>query len=103
METWLMSALSEGRFYHLFPKADMERAGIQVIRPLIDAREAAIASLCRRYQLPIVKNPCPVDGHTRRSEMKELLALVEERFPGAGEQLSAALKRERMGGDAHES
>ena len=50
-----------------------------------------------------MKNPCPVDGHTRRSEMKELLALVEERFPGAGEQLSAALKRERMGGDAHES
>lgn len=103
METWLMSALSEGRFYHLAPKAQMERAGIQVIRPLIDVKEAAVADLCRRYQLPVMKNPCPVDGHTRRSEMKELLTLVEGRFPGAKEQLSAALKRERTGGDAHES
>ncbi|MBE5782128.1 MAG: tRNA 2-thiocytidine(32) synthetase TtcA [Clostridiales bacterium] len=103
VETWLMSALSEGRFYHLAPKAQMERAGIQVIRPLIDVKEAAIADLCRRYHLPVIKNPCPVDGHTRRAEIKDLLADLEGRFPGAKEKLSAALKRERMGGDAHEN
>ena len=95
LETYLMSALSEGRFYEMQPLSSMERAGVQVIRPLIDAREAAIADLARRYQLPVVKNPCPVDGHTKRSEIKALLGALEEKNPGAQDQLCAALRRAR--------
>lgn len=97
LETYLMSALSEGRFYRLSPLAPMERAGVTVIRPLIDAREAAIADLARRYALPVLKNPCPVDGHTRRAQTRALLDALEARCPGAGNQLCAALRRERDG------
>ena len=103
LETFFLSALHEGRFYQLQPIAPMERAGIQLIRPLIDMKEAALADLCRRYELPVMKNPCPVDGRTKRSEMKEILSLLEAQSPGARDQLSAALKRERKAGDAHEN
>lgn len=96
LETYLMSALSEGRFYNLQPVSGMEKAGLTVIRPLIDAREEALADLARRYELPVLKNPCPVDGHTRRAEMKALLSALEKREPGAKEKLCAALRRERM-------
>ena len=103
LETWLLSALGEGRFYQLRPSAPMERPGVTVIRPLIDAREAALADLAARYRLPVIKNPCPVDGHTQRAEVKELLSALEKRWPGAGKQLCAALRREReKGGYARE-
>jgi len=103
LETYLMSALSEGRFYEMLPLSPMERAGIWVIRPLIDMKEAAIADLARRYQLPVIKNPCPVDGHTNREEMKELLRALEKRRPGACDQLCRALMRQREGGVLHET
>ena len=95
LETYLMSALHEGRFYHLAPKAPMERAGVILIRPLIDAREAEIIRLANRLQLPVIKNPCPVDGQTKRSEMKALLTALERKIPGANDQLCAALRRAR--------
>lgn len=95
METWLMSALNEGRFNRLPPIAPMARAGISVIRPLWNAREEAIADLARRYELPVVKNPCPVDGHTRRAEIRAHLDALERAEPGAKEKLWAALKREQ--------
>lgn len=95
LETYLMSALSEGRFYSLAPKAPMERAGIAVIRPLIDAREEAVADLCRRYALPTVKNPCPVDGHTRRAEIKALIREMDGRFPDGKDNFCRALQKSR--------
>lgn len=94
METWLMSALNEGRFRRLPPVAPMERAGLAVIRPLWNAREEAVADLARRYGLPVVKNPCPADGHTRRAEIRAHLDALEKAEPGAKECLWAALKRE---------
>lgn len=103
LETYLMSGLSEGRFYQLQPKAEMEKAGITLIRPLIDVKETALADLARRYQLPVVKNPCPVDGHTNRQEMKELLYALENRRPGALDQLSRALMRQRKEVSSHEA
>ena len=102
LETYLMSALSEGRLYSLAPKARMERAGITVIRPLIDAREEAVADLCRRYALPAVPNPCPVDGHTRRAEIKALVREIDERFPGGKDNFCRALQRDRKGGEDHD-
>lgn len=98
LETYLMSALSEGRFYAMQPIARMERAKITLIRPLIDVREEALSDLAKRYALPVLKNPCPVDGHTRRAEMKELLDALENRQIGARDHLAAALRREREEG-----
>ena len=94
METWLMSALNEGRFNRLPPIAPMERAGVAVIRPLWNVREEAVAGLARRYGLPVAKNPCPADGHTRRAEVRAHLDALERAEPGAKECLWAALKRE---------
>ena len=103
LETYLMSGLSEGRFHQLQPKSEMERAGITLIRPLIDIKEAAIADLARRYQLPVIKNPCPVDGRTNRQETREILQALEKRRPGALDQLSRALMRQRKEDDPHEA
>ena len=95
METYLMSTVFEGRFYALVPRRQMEKGNIAVIRPLIDVKEGSIAALASRLQFPVVKNPCPVDGRTKRQEMKETLRALENRFPGALDHFQSALEKER--------
>ncbi|MBQ6950774.1 MAG: tRNA 2-thiocytidine(32) synthetase TtcA [Clostridia bacterium] len=95
METYLMSTVFEGRFYALSPIRQMEKGNIAVIRPLIDMKEGSIAALAQRLQLPVMKNPCPVDGQTKRQEMKDTLRALEQRFPGALDHFQSALQRER--------
>ncbi len=95
METYLMSALFEGRFYALQPIRQMEKGNIWLIRPLIDMKEGSLEALARRLCFPVMKNPCPVDGLTKRSEVKALLRDMERRFPGALEHFQSALERER--------
>ncbi len=95
METYLMSTLFEGRFYALQPKRTMEKGNITLIRPLIDVKEGSIEALARRLQFPVAKNPCPVDGFTKRQEMKETLRALEKKFPGALEHFHSALKGDR--------
>lgn len=95
METYLMSTVFEGRFYAMQPKRRMEKGNICVIRPLIDVKEGSIAALSSRLQFPVVKNPCPVDGLTKRQEMKETLRALEKRFPGALDHFQRALEKER--------
>lgn len=95
METYLMSTVFEGRFYALAPRRQMEKGNIAVIRPLIDVKEGSIAALASRLQFPVVKNPCPVDGRTKRQEMKQTLRALESRFPGALDHFQSALEKER--------
>jgi tRNA(Ile)-lysidine synthase TilS/MesJ len=39
-----------------------------------------------------VDNPCPANGHTKRQEIKELLAELEEKIPGVFSRLLGSLK-----------
>ena len=34
-----------------------------------------------KYTLPVVKNPCPADGHTQREYAKELVARLSYDHP----------------------
>ena len=36
-----------------------------------------------KYNLPVCKNPCPVDGHTKREYAKNLVKQLEQENPGA--------------------
>ena len=95
METYLMSTVFEGRFYALQPIRQMETGRISVIRPLIEMKEGSIAALAQRLQLPVMKNPCPVDGRTKRQDMKQALRDLVKRFPGALDHFQSALQKER--------
>ena len=66
IETALMSLLYEGRFYAFPPVTHLDRTDLTVIRPLMLVSEADVKGFRNKYQLPVCKNPCPMDGH--RSE-----------------------------------
>ena len=44
--------------------------------------------------MPILKNPCPANGYTKREEMKELLAELTKRYPTLKDSMLSALKNE---------
>lgn len=73
VETFYMSLFYEGRLHCFSPVTYWDRMGLTAIRPLIYAPEAEIISYARGHELPIVKNPCPADGDTKRRETKDRL------------------------------
>lgn len=97
-ETLLMSVLYEARLHTFHPVTHMDEQDITVIRPMIYAPEKDVIHLAKKLSVPVVKNPCPVDGHTTRQEIKELLNDLTRRYPRAKEYLLTALKDEKRYG-----
>ena len=82
IETAMMSLLYEGRFYAFSPVTHLDRTDLTVIRPLMFVSEADVKGFRNKYQLPVCKNPCPMDGHTRREYVKNLIHTLNMENPG---------------------
>ena len=93
VETLLMNLLFEGRLGCFQPVTYLDRTGITQIRPLLYCQEADIRHMAAKLCLPVVKNTCPMDGHSRRQEVKELIASLEERYPDLKKKLFGAVQR----------
>ena len=87
IETMLMSLIFEGRFHSFSPLTYLDRTGLYVIRPFLFVEERDIISFAREMKLPVCKNPCPVDGNTKRQYTKELLQQIYRENPGADKRL----------------
>ena len=98
LETLMMSLLFEGRIHTFHPVTYLSDIGLTVIRPLSYLPEKHIRHVAKALSLPVVKNPCPANGHTRRQEMKELLAALARRYPKAPELMLNALKNQAQYG-----
>lgn len=91
IETMLLSLIFQGQFYAFPPVTRFEDTGLTVLRPLMLVEEAQVKGFCNRYQIPVMKNPCPVDGTTKRAYAKKLLAQIQREHPGAKERLFHAI------------
>ncbi len=97
LETLLLSLIFEGRIHTFSPKTYWDRMGLTLIRPLLFIPEEEIVSFARKYELPVVKNPCPADGYTKRQYAKELLSSIAHDYPGTKERMLTAI----LNGDLH--
>jgi len=92
VETMLMSLIYEGRFHTFSPVTYLDRMDLTVIRPLIYMNEADVIGFIHKYQIPVVKSPCPADGHTRREYTKNLLRQLNLENPGVKERMFTAIR-----------
>ncbi len=92
VETMMMSLIYEGRFHTFRPVTYLDRTDITVIRPLIYMQEADIIGFVHKYDLPVVKSPCPADGHTKREYVKNLLREINLDAPGVKERMFTAIR-----------
>lgn len=91
VETMLMSLIFEGRFHTFSPVTWLDRTGITVIRPLLYMNEADVIGFVNKNQIPVVKSPCPADGHTKREYVKQLLRQLNLENPGVKERMFTAI------------
>lgn len=82
IDTMMLSLIYEGRFHTFSPKTYLDRMDLFVIRPFLYVSEADIIGFKNRYQLPVCKNPCPVDGKTKREFVKNLIKSINTEAPG---------------------
>lgn len=92
LETLLMSMIYEGKLGVFSPVTYMSRADITLIRPFIYLPEKEIVGQVRALKLPVVKNPCPVDGITKRKDARNLLEHLLTYNPKVKESMLAAIR-----------
>lgn len=98
IDTMLLSLIYEGRFYSFSPKTYWDRTGLTLIRPLIYVSEADIIGFKNRFELPVCKNPCPVDGKTKREFVKNLTKSLNASAPGVKDRFFHAITEGRING-----
>ena len=91
VETMLLSLLFEGRFYSFSPRTYLDRMDLTVIRPLMFVDEADVIGFQHKYDLPVVKSRCPIDGYTKRQYAKELVRDLNREHPGAKQRMFTAI------------
>lgn len=98
IETMLLSLIYEGRFYAFSPYTFLDRMELTVIRPMIFVSEADVIGFKNKYELPVCKNPCPVDGYTKREYVKQLIKKLVNENPGVKERMFRAITEGNING-----
>ena len=93
VETMLMSLFIEGRISCFQPVTYLDRTKVTQIRPLLYVQEREVRGAVKRLGLPVVENPCPANGSTKREEMKELIRGLDAQFPGVKKKIFGAIQR----------
>lgn len=91
IETMILSLFFEGRFYSFSPKTYLDRMDLTVIRPIMFVDEADVIGFKNKYNLPVVKSACPVDGYTKRQYAKDLLSDLNRQYPGIKQRMFTAI------------
>lgn len=98
VETMLLSLIFEGRFHTFSPKTYLDRMDLTVIRPLMYVNEMEVIGFVNKYELPVAKSPCPVDGYTKREYAKKLLKQLTAENPGVKERMFTAIVNGKIKG-----
>lgn len=92
IETLLMSLIFEGRLHTFHPNTYLSRRDITVIRPMVYVPEKHVIHMVRTLNLPVIHNPCPADGHSKREEIKELIKTLSKTYPHLKDYMLSALQ-----------
>jgi len=79
IETLFLNMCYGGEISTMVPSQPFFQGRLTVIRPLAYVDEQAIDRFARDHQFPDISNPCPTASHSKRSEIKEMLALLYRR------------------------
>ena len=93
VETFLMSLLFEGRLSCFQPVTYLDRTGVTQIRPMLYLTEKMVSNFAQEQRLPVVHNVCPSDKHTKRQEVKELIAALSAAYPDLKNRVFGAMQR----------
>ena len=92
IETVMLALIFEGRFCSFWPVTHLDKRDLTVIRPMIYVPETDVKGFENKMNLPVSKNPCPIDGSTKREYIKNLIKQLNLENPGVKKRLFHAIK-----------
>lgn len=92
VNTMMMSLIYEGRFHTFSPVTYLDRTDLYVIRPLVYMNEADVIGFVNKYNIPVVKSPCPADGATKREYVDILINKINKENPGVKQRMFSAIQ-----------
>ena len=98
IETFILSLFYNGNIHTFAPKSYMDRSKITVIRPLIYLSEKDIKSFINRNKIAVMNKCCPMDGNSKRENIKEMINDLQKSIPNIKSNLYGAIKRSNIQG-----
>jgi len=98
LETFFLNLLYGGNIKTFAPVSYMDRSGITLIRPLIYTPERSIKTFIKNNNIEVMPKSCPMDGVSKREDMKNLIGQFEKDIPNVKANLYGAIKRSSITG-----
>ena len=93
LETFLLNLLYTGNIGTFAPKSYMDRTKITLIRPLIYTPEKDIKRFIKKNNISVMPKVCPMDGKSKREDMKQLIYTLSKSIPIVRANLFGAIQR----------
>ncbi len=93
VETLMMNLIFDGKFSTIYPKLQMNKMPLQLIRPLclIEEKDLRRYAELRGYEKQ--KQPCPFEKNSSRANIKEFITQLEQMNPNVRDSIWGAIAR----------
>jgi len=98
LETFFLNLLYGGNINTFAPTSYMDRSKVTLIRPLIYAPEKSIRTFVKKNNIEVMPKVCPMDGVSKREDMKEMLWKFQKEIPNVKANIYGAIKRSNIKG-----
>ncbi|MFH1113722.1 MAG: ATP-binding protein, partial [Pseudomonadota bacterium] len=92
IETLLLNIFFAREISTMLPSQTYFRGEFNLIRPLAYIEESLLKRFASESCLPVIENPCPTAGKTKREYIKDLLKKLEADHRGLKENIFKAMK-----------
>lgn len=98
LETFLLNLFYTGSISTFAPISYMDRSNVTLIRPLIYAPEKDIRKFIRKNNIEVMPKLCPMDGVSKREDMKNMIKDLQVDIPHIRANLYGAIRRSSIQG-----
>lgn len=98
LETFLMNLFFAGNISTFAPVSHMDRSGMTIIRPLIYVPEKETKRYVKRSGTQVMPKVCPMDGHSTREYVKNLIVELSIKNPHVKANIMGAIQRKHING-----
>ena len=93
LETFLLNLFYTGNIHTFSPVSYMDRSQVTLIRPFIYTPEKEIRRFIRKHEIKVMPKVCPMDGTSKREDMKQLIFTLTKTIPMIRANLFGAIQR----------
>ncbi len=98
LETFLLNLFYTGSISTFAPVSFMDRSNMTLIRPLIYTPEKEIRRFIKKHHLEVMQKSCPMDGVSKREDMKQMIKNLQIDIPHVRANLYGAITRSNIKG-----